>query len=480
MLALILFSALMPLICGIMRFVIKSDNALYKKLGAVVPPAFSLIASLLLVILHINGESELFSITDDIRFILRVDTLSCFFAVLFSFAFLLTSVFAKGYFEKDDSKQRFDGFYLITLGALMLLAFSGNLLTMYICFEAVTLSSMPMVLHDKTRESVDAAIKYLLYSIGGAFLGFIGVVYFSANMSTDTFALGGCLKEGVASSEAFTVILLITLIGFGAKCGMFPLHNWLPTAHPVAPAPASALLSGIITKSGIIAIIRIVYYYVGTEAIRGTYAHTVWLILILTTILLGSFMAAVQKNFKRRLAYSTVSQVSYVLLGIALLNEEALSGAMLQIASHAIIKIGLFLSAGAIIHLSNKHNVDELDGIGKKMPITLWCYTVLSLGLVGVPPTVGFVAKWYIAAGALKSSLGAFAIIAPVALIISAILTAYYLLSCTVKAFFPNEKTTCERIKEPLSMTAPLIILSFLTVALGLFASPVLSLVGLL
>jgi len=463
--------ALLPIAGGIYSYFSKKKGAL-SKIVLFASSILPLVLLSLVAILGTRGEASLFSLTKDIRLCLRVDTVGLFFGILASAAFLLVSIYGLSYFHEDERKNKFDCFFLLSLGAVLLLCFAGNLLTMYVCFEAVTLFSMPLVLHDKTKESIDASLKYLLYSVGGAFLGFIGIVYLSINSVSDTFALGGVLKAGVEDTTAFGVILLLMLIGFGTKCGLFPLHNWLPTAHPVAPAPASALLSGIITKSGVIALIRIVYFTVGTEKIRGTWVHTTWLILIMTTILLGSFMAVIQKNFKKRLAFSTVSQVSYVLLGLASFTEDSFSGAFLQVASHATIKIGLFLVAGTLLHCLDIHNVDEIEGAGKRMPVTMWCYTICALGLVGVPPTIGFVAKWYLAGGALDANLGAISVIAPVVLIISAILTAYYLLSCTVSAFFPKDKTVkYERVKEPAAMVVPLVILAALTVLLGICGS---------
>lgn len=190
-------------------------------------------------------------------------------------------------------------------------------------------------------------------------------------------------------------------------------------------------------------------------------------------------MACVQKNLKKRLAFSSISQISYVLLGISMFNTTALQGAYAQVVSHAVIKVCLFLVAGVLIHVLQIHNVDELDGVGKKMPITMWCYTICALGLIGVPPTSGFVSKWYLATGALSSGLKVIDIIAPIVLIISAILTAYYLLDCTIRAFFPSKKdVNYEKVKEEPLFVVPLIILASATILIGLCASPLLNLIA--
>jgi len=469
MIILALLSAIIPLILGVILYFVKT-NKIANRIMCLAPSVIGLIISIIVCVSGTINPITIFKITSDIKMVFRSDVISNFFAILVSLIMSIVTIYSFEYFKEDERKNKFDAFFVLSYAALMFLCYSGNLITMYITFEMVTLLSMPLVLHEKTKESIDAALKYLIYSIAGAFLGFIGVVYLTLNTSGD-FVLGGSLNAGVASQTSFQVIVLLMLIGFGAKCGLFPLHNWLPSAHPVAPAPASSVLSGIITKSGVFAIIRIVYYTIGTNSIFGTWVHYTWLILIMITILLGSYMAAVQKNLKKRLAFSSVSQISYVLLGIAMLNEEAFAGGILQVASHACIKVGLFLVAGVMIHNLHIHDVEEMEGVGKKMPITMWCYTICSLGLIGVPPTSGFSAKWNLAIGSINSGLKVINIIAPIVLIISAILTAYYLLSCTIKAFFPsNKEVVYEKVHEPKMMIVPLIVLTTLVVLVGIFA----------
>lgn len=478
MLSLIICSAMLPILIGVVSYGFKLNKKINNAL-AISSIAISLIINIIIAIIGNIDAITVLKITDAIQLVAKSDVVSNFFSILFNLIFLIVSVFSLKYFEHDENKNKFDCFYLLSLGALNLLSYSGNIITMYISFEMVTLFSMPTVLHEKTKESIDAAMKYLIYSIGGAFLGLIGVVFISIYNVTPVFTLGGTINSTIPNEALFQVVILLMLIGFGAKCGMFPLHNWLPSAHPVAPAPASAVLSGIITKSGVLAIIRIIYYSVGAEYIRNTWVQYTWVILILITILLGSFMAAIQKNFKKRLAFSSVSQISYVLLGLSMLNSDAFAGSFLHVASHAAIKVCLFLVAGALIHELHIHDVDELEGVGKKMPITMWCYTIASLGLIGVPPTGGFVSKWYLATGSINSGLVALNIIAPICLIISAILTAYYLLNPTISAFFPkNKEVTYEKMKEPLLMVIPLIILATLVVCIGIFAAPIAELIG--
>lgn len=201
------------------------------------------------------------------------------------------------------------------------------------------------------------------------------------------------------------IVTFFMVLGFGVKAGMFPLHGWLPTAHPVAPAPASAVLSGIIVKCGVFGIIRVIYYLFGPDFVRGSWIQTIWMSIALFTVFMGSMLAYREKVFKKRLAYSTVSQISYILVGLAYMNMTAFTGAVLHMICHAFIKRRLFLCVGAIISQSGRTNVDEMRGIGKEMPVVMWCYTICSLALIGIPPTGGFISKWFLAMGALQSDI---------------------------------------------------------------------------
>ena len=273
--------------------------------------------------------------------------------------------------------------------------------------------------------------------------------------------------------------VFLMLLGFGAKAGMFPLHAWLPIAHPVAPAPASAVLSGVITKSGVLAIIRIVFYIVGADVVRGSWVQTAWMTLALITVFMGSMLAYREKITKKRLAYSTVSQISYILTALFLLTEGGFQGAVLHVVFHAVVKTCLFLTAGAFIFYTGNTRVDEFKGLGKKMPVIMWSYTLASSTLIGIPPTGGFVSKWYIASAALDSGLGVFAYLVPIVLLISALLTAGYLMPISIDAFFPAKDAAVqlERKESPL-MWAPMTILAAIAVFLGMFCNALCAFAG--
>lgn len=419
-------------------------------------------------------ELVLFSMTETLTIALKLDGISKLFMAIAAFGFLLTGVYAFRYLEHEEKDDRFFCFYLLSLAALMGMDFSRNLVTMYLFFEMITLLSMPLVLFDRTEEAVRGALKYLFYSVAGAFLA-LGCIFFLSRYCVSLeFVAGGNLNmEKAAGHETLLrIVVFLGVVGFGAKAGMYPLHGWLPTAHPVAPAPASAVLSGIIAKAGVLAIIRVIYFSVGADFLRGTWVQQTLLALALLTVFMGSMMAYREKVFKKRLAYSSVSQISYALVGLFFLTPQSALGGLLHVLFHATIKVCLFLVAGSFIHNTGKHRVEEFVGFGKSMPKTLWGFTFAALALIGIPPASGFVSKWYLALGALDSGLGVYAWLAPVVLLISALLTAGYLLPITVSGFFPGKDAVLpERNSEGgWAMVAPIWILAGLTLILGLCA----------
>ena len=426
------FPILFPIIAGLFLLVIKEPGN--RKVLTGMTGAALLISggSMVYALLRADWESViLFNLTSALPVYLKLDSLGFLFASVVTLVWVLAGFFSLFYMKphgsgREKGEKRFYGFYLMVFGILAGLSFAGNLITFYMFYELMTLLSMPLVIHTKSREAVMAALKYLFYSFSGAYMALFGLYFLYRFGNTLTFTAGGVLdKNMVAGNEN---LLLITaffmIIGFGVKAGMFPLHAWLPTAHPVAPAPASALLSAVIVKGGVLGIIRVVYYMFGSDFIRGTWVQTAWLSLALITVFMGSMLAYREKIWKKRLAYSTVSQVSYILFGLALLESTALEGAILHLVFHAFIKCALFLSAGAVIHKTGRERVDELTGIGKEMPVVMWCFVFLSLALTGIPPASGFISKWYLALGALNSGTGIFSWLGPVVLLVSALLTA--------------------------------------------------------
>lgn len=419
-----------------------------------------------------------FILMDKLPIYFHIDLLGIIFATIITIVWIGVGFFSFGYMKHEKNEKVFLGFYLITYGVLLGVVLAGNLITLYGFYELLTLFSLPMVMHTRTKEAVMAGLKYLFYSLCGAYMALYGMFFLYQYADTLAFVGGGTLDMTLLSGneEILLIGIFLMIIGFGVKAGMFPFHGWLPTAHPVAPSPASAVLSAIVVKAGIFAIIRVVYYIVGPDFISGTWVQYAWMILALITIFMGSMLAYNENILKKRLAYSTVSQASYILFGLALLNPVGFTGAILNTIFHAFIKSSLFLVAGCIIYKTKKTKVDELVGIGKEMPITIGCYTLVSLALIGIPLTSGFISKWYLASASMVSGFPVISWLGPVILLLSALLTAGYLLPIMIKGFFPGIHFDYQNVNgyEPNKyMLIPVICFAFIAIILGIFPNEI-------
>ena len=469
----------LPLISGFVLFLLataghKWQEGITKKLSVAVMGIV-----LLTAVFHginLYGKSPagtVWKLKEAIPSLLNLDDLGTVFSTLVVFVWILITLYTFSYMKGDKKGARFLGCHLMTLGMLMGITSAGNLVTMYLFYEGMTLATIGYVIHAQTKEAIAAGYKYVFYSIAGAFLGLIGFFYIYQLTPSIAFTPGGNFTHAVVAGHEMTLQLAILgmIIGFGSKAGMFPLHGWLSTAHPVAPAPASAILSGINTKMGVIAILRVVYYIAGADFLWKSFVQYIVIGLTLLTVFMGSMLAFKEKIMKRRLAYSTVSQVSYILFGIMLLQPAGFVGAMLHVIYHSVIKNNLFLCAGAVIHETGTTRVEGYRGIGKRMPVTMACFTLASLALVGIPPFSGFVSKWKLCMGALYSEIRWAKIAGPVVLLVSALLTAGYLLTVSVHAFYDKPEKD-ERVKEDWKMVIPMVILAALALLLGIFNEP--------
>lgn len=393
----------------------------------------------------------------------HLDTAGIFFAALTVVMFALTLVYTASYMKAGKERNRFYTFLAVTMVALVGLCLAGNLITFYLFFELMSLVSFPLVLHTGTEAARKAAMKYLGFSVFGASMALAGMLMIGKDAALPFTAGGFVSGEGNSMLAAY----LLMAVGFCCKAGLMPMSNWLPTAHPEAPAPASALLSGVITKAGMLGLIRVTFNVFGADGIRGSWAQETIQILALATILTGSMLAYKEKLLKKRLAFSSVSQLAYVILGVSALNTVGMEGALLQVLFHSSAKVGLFLCAGAVTHQTGLTRVDELEGLGKRMPVTFGCFAVFALSLVGIPPMGGFVAKWKLGLGALDAGepMGTLAVIV---LLVSALLTAGYLLPILRDAFFKSHPSQSSDLCEAdLPMTVPLIVMSLIVLMGG-------------
>lgn len=471
---LILFAIFIPIIWGTVMLV---RPAYKNRKSMILSATLGLITTTILSIsILIIGDMEihLFSIGENLDVFFRADKMGRVFMTIVTIVLPLAGIYAFEYMGHYEEKKRFFGFYLMVYGVLLALSYAGNIVTFYLFYEMMSLFSAPLVFHFRTREAIMAGLKYLFYSLTGAYLVLFGIYFLNEYTFTLNFIPGGTLDMSkVSGNEGLLLIVAMSMImGFGVKAGMIPLHAWLPNAHPIAPAPASAVLSSIIVKMGVFGIMRVVYYLFGAGFLQGTWVQYTWIALTLITVFVGSMLAFREKVFKKRLAYSTVSQVSYILFGMALLNPQALTGSLLHIFFHAIIKSALFMSAGAMIYKCGAERVDQMLGIGKSMPKIMWSYTLCALALIGIPPASGFISKWYLATGSLETNLGVVSWLGPVVLLVSALLTAGYLLPISLDGFFPGPDFDYKNLekKDPTNqMLVPIMILAGLSILLGIF-----------
>ena len=440
-----------------------------------------IINSLLVACLIFNppeGRFEIVNFIQKLSLSLRMDGMSAVFGGLIAALWPLATLYAFSYMEHDKRQDNFFLFYTITYGITLGVAFSEDLLTMYFFYELLTLSTMPLVLHTMTREAVLAARKYLYYSLGGAAFAFIGLIFIISYGTTANFHLGGVLDLAKVGDKADVLLLIyvIAFFGFGVKAAICPFNSWLPQAG-VAPTPVTALLHAVaIVKAGAFAIIRITHYSFGTDFLKGSWAQTVVMTVAIITIFYGSSRAIKETHIKRRLAYSTVSNLSYILFGAVIMTPMGLAAALTHMIFHGVMKITAFFCAGSIMHQSGKNYVYELNGLGRKMPFVFGVLTISSLGLMGVPGMAGFISKWRLAYAAVESE-NLLALAGVAVLLISALLTAIYMLTMVMRGFFPvkgDEENMSEKIQDPgWQMKLPLFILALAIVGFGLCSEPV-------
>lgn len=382
----------------------------------------------------------LFKFTGQLSISLRLDAAGSVFAAILAFLWPFATLYSFEYMKHEGREKIFFMFYTVTYGVTLGIAMAEDIVTMYFFYEMLTMVTVPLVLHTLTREAVLASRTYLYYSLGGAAFAFIGMIFILIYGSTSDFTPGGVLDISRLGDRANMLLYIYVLCfcGFSVKAAMFPFSVWLPKAG-VAPTPVTALLHAVaVVKAGAFATMRITYFSFGTELLRGTWAQNFLIAVTAFTIVFGCSMALKETHMKRRLAWSTVSNLSYILFGVVIMTPLGLTGALAHMVCHAVMKICAFFCAGAVIYKSGRTYIYQLDGMGKKMPKVFACFTVASLALMGVPGLCGFVSKWYLAKGAVESQ-NPFAYAGVAAILLSALLTAVYMLTMMVRAFFPGK-----------------------------------------
>ncbi len=397
----------------------------------------------------------------------RVDPLAAIFGGTAAILWVFSVIYSTGYMAHEHNRRRYFIFYLLSLGMTMGIALSANLLTLYLFYEFLTIFTYPLVIHEGNQEARKAGFRYLIYSFLGAGLILVGLIITYGNVGTLEFTQGGIVDLSTGSLRLWQLTFICFILGFGVKAAVMPLHAWLPAAM-AAPTPVSALLHAVaVVKSGVFGILRSMYSIFGITALIGLQMGYFVAALVSVTIIVASIIAMQQDVLKRRLAYSTISQLGYITLGAGLLNSIGLAGGLLHIINHALLKITLFFCAGAIITVTGKKKISELNGLGKQMPLTMIAFSIAAIGMIGIPPINGFISKWYLIQGSLESGAPIFVAV----LIGSALLNAAYFLPIVISAFFKDGNFKKAKGPEaPLSMLLPILILIIgcLVVGIGL------------
>jgi len=400
---------------------------------------------------------------------LRVDAMGALFAATVSVLFLLALVYSAGYLRRDGRETRYYAFFMLSLGWMLGVAFAGNLITLLVFYELFSILVYPLVVHEETSEAIRAGTKYIVYILVGGSLVLLGVIFSFYLAGDRPFTPGGILDP--ATDRTLLRVTFWCLVGgFGVKAALMPLHGWVPDVHPAAPASFSALLSGVMVATGCFGILRVVFEVFGVELAAALGVMNILTVMAGVSVLLAAILAAGEDNLKRRLAWSTISQMAYVVLAVSLLAPQVTAGALVHISNHAFLKGALFFCAGLLASQAGITRVSEMAGAARRMPLTMAAFTIAALGIVGVPPLSGFISKWMLGVGILEAGH-------PLVLLVllgGALLAALYLLQPVWMAYFQAPGAAGPprpRPEAPRSMLVPLAVAALLSILLGIAAA---------
>lgn len=383
----------------------------------------------------VGGHEDAFTmpVVEGIAFVLRADALGVMFAGLSSLLWLCTTIYAIGYLEDSPNRKRFFGFFSLCVASTLGIALAGNLFTFVIFYEMLTLSTYPLVVHRGTEKALAAGRVYLRYTVTGGVVLLLGVVWLHSLAGSLSFSEASKLVDYLPDYGIQLSIIFVLLVGgLGVKAAMVPLHGWLPRAM-VAPAPVSALLHAVaVVKAGAFGILRVVYDVFGIELTVALGMNTLLAVMASITIIYGSLRAIAQEELKPRLAFSTISQVSYVILGVSLFGPFGTVGALVHLLHQGLMKVTLFFCAGNYAEELGIHRIDDLNGAGRRMPLTSIAFTVGALGMIGLPPIAGFISKWYLGVGAVQANMHAVVLV----LVLSSMLNALYFFPVLYRLWF--------------------------------------------
>ncbi|MCL1986289.1 MAG: monovalent cation/H+ antiporter subunit D family protein [Betaproteobacteria bacterium] len=414
------------------------------------------------------------SLLPGVNIAFRADPFSMIFALAASFLWIIAVFYSMGYMRglREHAQTRFNACFALALFGAMGVAFSDSLLTLYLFYEIVSITTYPLVAHHQDEEGYEGAKKYIVYlttTAKGLILPAMILIY----VLTGSLDFAHNIRQGIFPPDVnallVTILYVCCILGF-AKNGIMPFHNWLPGAM-VAPTPVSALLHAVaVVKVGVFCTTRVMLYVFGTDIMQALNLGVPTAYFVSFTILAASIIALSKDNLKARLAYSTVSQLSYIVLGVALLTPDGIQGGLIHIANHAFSKITLFFCAGAIYVATHKKSISEMSGLGRVMPFTFAAFAVASLSMIGAPPVAGFVTKWKLLVGAMEMPAHSTGIL--LVLLASTILNAAYFAPVTYRAFFgkrPDGEADTGIQEAPLAMVVPLMIAAFISLIMGIY-----------
>lgn len=478
----ILFPILLPIILGVASYHIKFENEEQQTKYAFISTTIVSVITFILLFALRGHTVMVFSFTDTLSISFRIDGISCIFAGMVSFLWPMAVLYAGEYMKHEGNQKKFFAFYIMTLGITLGIAFSANMLTLYLFYELLTFITLPLVIHSMDERASHAGRKYLIYSVSGASVSFVGMMIVLAQTGSLDFVYGGLLTS---ADNTVLFAYLLMFLGFGVKSAVFPFHGWLPAAS-VAPTPVTALLHAVaVVKSGVFAIMRVTFFFFGTQHLAGTWVQNVVMVFAIMTIFFGSVSAVKAKHLKRRLAFSTVSQLAYITFAITLMTQDGLAGGLAHMLLHGMMKIVLFYTVGAILYTNHKEYVLDIEGFAKKMPKSFFLFLICSFSLIGIPPFPGFLSKFAIATAAARVgrfsltqfNLTAFLAFCGIcAIAFSALLTAKYLVEILTKAYFPStsfDPATLEDVKEaPKEMLIPMTIITIVMISTIFWSKP--------
>lgn len=465
-----LIAFLTPLLGGLILPYLKIKT---RKMRTAYVEAITLLTSLLVLrLLFIGAEpTTLIHYSKSFRLTFGLDGMGKVFLGLMAFLWPLAALYASEYMEHEEREDKFFSFYTMTYGVMIIFCCTANLFTMYVLFECITLITLPLVWHKKDAKSIRAARAYIRYSIGCAAFAFAAMILLSV-YGSGSFQTGGIIRE--MPRQLANLTFLAAFFGFGVKAAVFPLCAWLPRAS-AAPTPVTALLHAVaVVNAGVFAVLRVIYHVFGTELLRGSWAQTIALSFSAATIIFGAWMAVRDTHVKRKLAYSTVSNLGYMLLGASLMTTDGMTGSLAHMVCHGIMKILLFFCIGAVMVKTGRTQVFQMRGLARRMPLTFTFFVVGAIALMGIPPLCGFISKYHLVNAAVAAG-GTWAWLGTFCLLLSSLLTAVYTLSMLLPAFFlpmDNDAELPKRCDPGLRMLLPFALIAAACLLLGVYSEP--------